>query len=572
LGFIKDILIPAYRIVPAECQRNAVGIIFLMVLQALLDFVNLGLYIPLLAMIAKPEIVTSFNRVLPEELQLSFKWKIFLFASVILIFSVLKHFIVVQITQAKTKFAYGVAQLISLRVLNEQLSMSYQDFVKVDFGKEMDRMAHLPVAFATNILLALATLISEGLIALMIIVSVAIYNYQLLISLLVILIPVSYSYILGRKRIKRISNDLKANHPDLLKSSLAPLEGWLEIKTAQAESFFKTRFYNIQKKLMTVFAEENTIQTNVVRLTELFAAVIICFIIFWALIFETNYQQIIMLLAVYVGASFRLLPSINRILNALVQVKSHHFMIDELRVKDIDRVKIDSQNSILISLKNQIVLTDISFSYEGRETLFRNLKFDIKRGEKVAIVGKSGCGKSTFLLILIGMLKANGKIFFDGSEISGHDLNSYQRLFSYIQQSPYIFNGTIEQNIAFGLGSDEINNTRMWRAIEQASLTEFLKQLPDQEQTMIHEKGIALSGGQRQRIALARALYSDREILVFDEVTNQLDQETEQSIIKSLREIASQNKTFIMVTHHPSLLSLFDRVLKLENGKLTPVT
>ena len=537
-----------------------------MVVQALLEFINLSLFIPLFGLIAKPTVMKSFAW-LPVG-SFSFKDLIAIFTVVLLIFSILKYLIVVRITQAKAKFAYNIAQQISLRVLDEQLSMTYQEFAKIDFGKEMDRMAHVPVAFATNVLLALATLVSEGLIALMIIAGIAVYNYELLVSLAVILVPVSYSYIQGRKKIKQISSELKASHPEPLKSSLAPLEGWLEIKTVQAESFFKKQFQNIQEKLMSVFAEENAIQTNVVRMTELFAALIICFIIFWSLIFETDYGQTLILLAVYAGASFRLLPSINRILNALVQIRSHQYVVDEVRAKAAAHVEAKRD---LYTFKDKIVLTDISFSYQGRQTLFENLRFEIKKGEKVAIVGKSGCGKSTFLLIVIGILKANGKITFDDSEISYAQLSSYQQLFSFIQQSPYIFDVTIEQNIAFGYTSSEIDNVRLWQAIEQANLLEFVKELPNKEHTLIHEKGIALSGGQRQRLALARALYLNREILVFDEVTNQLDRETEQSVIESLQKIAAEDKTIVMVTHHQELLKMFDRVLKLEDGKLESI-
>jgi ABC-type bacteriocin/lantibiotic exporter with double-glycine peptidase domain len=541
-----------------------------MVFQALLDFINISAFIPLLGIIANPDFVSQFSW-LPFDLALvSHKRLIFVLASGILCLAVIKHIIVALITQSKATYAYSVAHDVSVRILKEQFSKDYENFTHSSHSTEMNRMAYLPVAFANNIILALTTLISEGLIGLLIVLSIALFDYKLLLSLLLVLIPVGYSYVRGRKQINRVSDELKNRHPGLIKSVITPLEAWLEIKTSQAERFFELQFEKSQKELMKVFAAESSIQTNVARMTELFAGMIICFIIFWTLFVEVRYEQTLLLLAVYVGASFRLLPSINRILNSLVQIRSHQYVLSELQPRN--DLKVSKADINAIPFQDRIVLEGISFSFSNRPSLFQNLNLEIRKGEKVAIVGKSGSGKSSLLLILLGILKATeGKIRLDSTAIAEGNRANYQCLFSYVSQNPYLFDGTIRQNVAFGLGTEKIDQERVKQALEQVDLADFVAQLPEKENTHIYEKGVTLSGGQRQRIALARAIYSNREILILDEVTNQLDQQTEAKVIESLQRITAENKTIIMVTHHPKLLPLFDRVLKLEDGKLIEV-
>jgi ABC-type bacteriocin/lantibiotic exporter with double-glycine peptidase domain len=541
-----------------------------MVFQALLDFINISAFIPLLGIIANPDFVSQFSW-LPFDLALvSHKRLIFVLASGILCLAVIKHIIVALITQSKATYAYSVAHDVSVRILKEQFSKDYENFTHSSHSTEMNRMAYLPVAFANNIILALTTLISEGLIGLLIVLSIALFDYKLLLSLLLVLIPVGYSYVRGRKQINRVSDELKNRHPGLIKSVITPLEAWLEIKTSQAERFFELQFEKSQKELMKVFAAESSIQTNVARMTELFAGMIICFIIFWTLFVEVRYEQTLLLLAVYVGASFRLLPSINRILNSLVQIRSHQYVLSELQPRN--DLKVSKADINAIPFQDRIVLEGISFSFSNRPSLFQNLNLEIRKGEKVAIVGKSGSGKSSLLLILLGILKATeGKIRLDSTAIAEGNRANYQCLFSYVSQNPYLFDGTIRQNVAFGLGTEKIDQERVKQALEQVDLADFVAQLPEKENTHIYEKGVTLSGGQRQRIALARAIYSNREILILDEVTNQLDQQTEAKVIESLQRITAENKTIIMVTHHPKLLPLFDLVLKLEDGKLSEV-
>ena len=574
MKFFNTIVKPAFRILSPSYRKKSVVIIFLMILQAFLDFLNITAFFPLLALISKPDAFTTLSWLQPYIANYSHSELILLLTAAILIFTTLKSLIVWKITVTNSNFVYDVAHDISLRVIASQLRSGYLQYIQSDFSKEISRASNLPLAFANNIIISLTTLVSEGIVSMLIVIGIAFVNFKLVLSLLFILIPLGLIYMLNRKKIKKISDEIKVKYPESIKYALQTTEAWSEIKTNQKETYFFNRFKNVSHKLAKVFSSDHTTQVFSSRLIELFTTLITCSIIFWSVISQQEYQNTLLLLAIYVGASFRLLPSINRILNALLQIKGHEFLLDELKSAEASQGFVGNSNNVTkMYFEESILLDNISFSYPGREPLFNSIQLKIKKGEKVALIGKSGDGKTSLLLILLGILRASsGKVVVDNKELADNTNPQYGSLFSYISQQPYILDASIKENVAFGIQADEIDLNRLYEALHQAELFTLVESLPERIETQIGEKGIRLSGGQRQRLAIARALYTNREILVLDEVTNQLDKETEAEIIKTLQKIAQQNKTILMVTHHHELLPLFDRVLKLENGKLADVT
>lgn len=540
-------------------------------LQALLDFVNISAFIPLIGLVAEPNFIFHF-KLLPFQLNgLSKHELILIFTLVILIFSIIKFIAIHFITRKRASFAYQIAHHLSSIILTRQLSLDYGLSTKFDFGNEVNRTANIPLTFANNIIVAMATLFSELLIGLLIVSVLAIFNFQLLISLLLLLTPLLLIYTFNRRRIKQLNKEMKEKYPLSFKYSLQVLQGWLEIRTAQKEKYFLSQFKKVNNDLTHVFASEHTLQISSTRLTELFASVVICAIVFWTVAFQREVENTVVVLSVYAVAGFRLLPSINRILNSFIQIKSHEYLFDEL--KDIGcEAKHENKISVQSSLRNNIFLDSISFSFPQRSVLIENLSLKITRGDKIVITGKSGGGKTSLLLIILGMLRPiSGKIYLDNQVVDDKILNSYQMLFSYVPQDPYILDESINENIAFGIDKSKIESTRLNEVLRQVDLLDFVNQLPLKGDTLVGERGVSLSGGQRQRIALARALYADREILILDEVTNQLDKETETEILNTMIKIASQNKTIILVTHQEQLQLKFNKILKLEDGKLMEI-
>lgn len=500
-------------------------------------------------------------------------WFILAFIALLLTLIILKNGVSLWITRFKANYCFNLGSDLSSRMLEWYMEISFLKFTQSDFTKELNRIANVPVAFANNIIMPLANLLSEGLVFLLLLLCVAIYDIKVFLLLFVIAVPLRLIYNLKRKSISDTSNDLKEKYPLTLKFALQAIEGLVDIKAFRKESFFKNRFVETSRSLAKTFARDHVNQTGPTRLTEIIAAFIICAIITYSILTKQTTQQTFLLLGIYAGASFRLIPSINRILNAMMQIKSHEYLLKELEELTNFQPVGNNKQKTSLEFSKIIELKNISFQYPDGAVVLNNASLMINKGEKIALVGKSGSGKTTILLILLQFLKAHsGKIILDGVEVSSDPASEWRKVFSYVPQSPYVLDGTIAENIAFGYPTNEINFEKINQLINDLDLVEMISQLPDGLSTQIGEKGVKLSGGQRQRIAIARALYTDAEVLLFDEITNQLDSRTEQEIIQTLTKVSHRKKTILMVTHHEHLLNEFDRILSLENGKIVELT
>ena len=189
----------------------------------------------------------------------------------------------------------------------------------------------------------------------------------------------------------------------------------------------------------------------------------------------------------------------------------------------------------------------------------------MRRGEKVGLTGDSGGGKTTLLLILLRFLKeTSGEILVDGHQIK--DDHSWRKLLGYVPQAPYIIDGSIAENIAFGVPAEQIDRRKIDQLLKELGLAEMVSHLPNGIDSQIGERGVKLSGGQRQRLAIARVLYADAEVLLLDEITNQVHSFMEKEILNILNKISQEKKTIIMVTHHISNAEFFDTIYALEDG------
>jgi ABC-type multidrug transport system fused ATPase/permease subunit len=544
-----------------------------MVLNAILDFFSLASFLPLIFLIVNPEIISS-NRII-HYLYTAFNFSspasfIIAFTGFILIFTLFKTMVALRITRSKANYCFILGSNLSSRMLSQYMEVSYLKFTQMDFTKELDRIANLPIAFANNIIMPLANLLSEGLVFFILLVCIALYDVKVFVMLTIILTPIGLVYLFKRKSLSQTSDELSKKYPLSLKRALQIVEGLVDIKAFGRESFFKTRFNQVSQDLAKTFARDHTNQTGASRLTEVIAAFIICSLILYAVVNNQNYQQTFLLLGIYTGASFRMIPSLNRILNSVLQIKSHHYLFVEL--DGLVTLKPDRKDERVstLSFTHEIELRDLSFQYPDGTKVLDGTSLTIRKGEKIALVGKSGSGKTTMLLIFLQFLKGNaGKIVLDDVEISDDSLLEWRRIFSFVPQNPYLIDGTIVENIAFGFSPESVNTEKIQQLIRDVDLEEMISQLPNGLSTQIGEKGIKLSGGQRQRIAIARALYADAEVLLLDEITNQLDAQTELEIISTLEKITRQKKTILMITHHDHLLDEFDRILSLDSGKIS---
>lgn len=279
-------------------------------------------------------------------------------------------------------------------------------------------------------------------------------------------------------------------------------------------------------------------------------------------------------------AAMRLLPSVNRINNYQTSISYFEpfFMgvSDNLQEEIHDeQVSYDAESYLQkkevekLEIKKEIKLEDITYKYPNTDTLiFDHADMVIPIGKAVGIVGTSGAGKTTIVDILLGLLEIeNGRILADDAEVRDH-YESWLKNIGYIPQTIFMIDSTIRKNVAFGCPDEEIDDDKVWRALKEAQLDEFVRGLPQGLDTSIGERGIRISGGQRQRIGIARALFEDPEVLVLDEATSALDNETEAAIMESINRLHGR-KTLIIIAHRLQTIEKCDMVYRVENGAVT---
>lgn len=294
----------------------------------------------------------------------------------------------------------------------------------------------------------------------------------------------------------------------------------------------------------------------------------------------TQLAELLPQLTALAAAAMRLLPSVNRINN--YQTSISYFEPFFMGVSDhlqeeihdgkmtYDAAAYQKKRAIeKLPLKENIRLEDITYKYPNTEKLiFDHAEMEIPIGSSVGIVGVTGSGKTTIVDVLLGLLQMeSGKILADGMDVSGH-YEAWLKNIGYIPQTIFMIDDSIRKNVAFGVPEEEIDEEKVWRALEEAALDDFVRSLPEGLETGIGERGIRISGGQRQRISIARALYEDPEVLVLDEATSALDNDTEAAIMDSINRLHGK-KTLVIIAHRLQTIEKCDMVYRVKDGKIT---
>ncbi len=344
-----------------------------------------------------------------------------------------------------------------------------------------------------------------------------------------------------------------------------------EVKIFNIENLFSNKF-SLTSQLRENYFLINSFLVQIPRY--FLEAVIIISLIFIIMLYNylnKDFNSLLPMLTLLSVAAVRLLPSFNSISTSLSAIRSLSPSLD-LMVKEIQNVgKLKNEKKSLVdknfSFSKKIVFNNVSFKYPGNlSNTFTEINLEILNESKVGIIGSSGAGKSTFINLLLGLLKpTDGNILVDGKNIEENLIN-WQSTIGYVPQDIYLLDDTIKNNITFN--EKAINDDQLKKILKLARLDKFIESLPNGLETYIGERGARISGGQRQRIGIARALYKDPKVIVFDEATNALDSENERNIMKEILEL-DVKKNLIIITHRHELVKNCNKIFTIENGRIT---
>jgi len=380
----------------------------------------------------------------------------------------------------------------------------------------------------------------------------------------------------GKKTLKKNSQIINEEQNKIVLNLQNGLGAFRDIILDKTQDYYISIFAKANLNKARREAINNIIQNSPRYILEGAGTIlVVVLIIFWNY-FLDNSNKILevfpILAALAIGAQ-KILPLINSLYLNFSIFKGNVYQIDEV-INVLNRYEEKQKQKKLvkekkINFKNLISFNNVDFSYENKkEYILENINLEIKKGSKVGIIGKSGEGKSTFLDLLTGLLEPkNGIVCVDGIKLSPETLISWQSKISHVPQKLFLSDNSFLENIAFGRSIKDIDLKRVESVSKKAQLHKFIMSLKYGYHEQIGERGIKLSGGQIQRVGLARSLYKNSEIIIFDEATNALDTETERLIMEELYSL-EKNLTIIIVAHRLKTLSKCDVIFEVKNKKI----
>lgn len=462
------------------------------------------------------------------------------------------------------RFSQGRYHLLAYRLFENYLGLSYRDFIERN-SSEINKAIINEAANLTGLLSALLFMMSEVFVIIFI-YSLMIYVNWKITFLLTMFLCLNAFFLIKviSPRIKKAGHERVYHQQrfyEIISKSLGNFK-LMKLKSNSSEILDKFA------KASFGFAKSNIKNQTFTQFPRLFLeaigfSLVIFIVVYLIYKYQRDISAALPLISMFVLGLYRLMPSVNRILSSYNQIL---FLKAALDIVHNDLMyKNEELGEENIEFNNKIEMKNVSFEYIKDKPVLQNVNLTIKKGESIAIIGESGSGKSTLLDILIGLYKPlKGKIMVDENEISETNVKSWRKKIGYIPQTIYLFDGTVAENVVFG---DETDKERVVEVLKQANIYNFLEKFHDGINTKVGENGIKLSGGQKQRIAIARALYNDPEVLVLDEATSSLDNNTEEKIMEEIYQISAE-KTLIIVAHRLSTIERCEKVYKLEQGRI----
>ena len=566
-------------------KHKMVLLVFLMLIGAVLETLGVSMILPVMSVVMEENAVQkhAYLQVICDLFHIAYDdtrtLMILVMVGLIVIFAVKNVFLFFQ-QKVQLKFVYTNQFATSRRMMINFMERPYEYYLNADTSV-IQRSITSDVNNMYGLILSLLQLVSEGIVfvCLIAVSLVSDVMMSITVALLLVVVLAIIKWVL-KPIMRKAGEENQDYYSGLYKWIDQSVMGIKEIKIANKENYFINEYAKCGEGYVNAVQRYNLYNATPRLLIETVALAGMIFYMMIQLLSGVQVTAILPQLTLLALVAMRLIPCANRINNHLTSISYFEpfFMgvsdnlQEEIRDESIDYNAASYQKKVEIQkleIRHNIQLKDIVYKYPNTETLiFDRANMEIPIGKSVGIVGTSGAGKTTIVDILLGLLQIqSGEILADGVEVREH-YQSFLKDIGYIPQTIFMIDSTIRKNVAFGVADEDIDDPKVWRALQEAQLDEFVRGLPDGLDTSIGERGIRISGGQRQRIGIARALFEDPEVLVLDEATSALDNETEAAIMESINMLHGK-KTLIIIAHRLQTIEKCDMVYRVEKGQVT---
>ena len=579
---MKDVIRRLGTIMTRRQKHKLVLLAFMMLVGAALETVGTSLILPLVEVAMDPDEVLE-NRILfriytalgMESPRHFIMVLCFLLCGVY----IAKNLYLYVMYNTQYRFVYDGQYDTSRRIFADYIGRPYEYYLNASTGKVM-RNIQGDVSGTYSLLLALLRLATESVISLFLFVLSFVTNPWMTGIMALFIGGV---LLLNRKLFGPVLHhyglEVQQNNAQTIKWLLQALTGIKDTKVLHKERYFSKQYEHHSGVLNAIQIRQATLSNipslsiETVMMVGILAAV-------GVLIRQgTGVSSMIGQVAVLCMVGIRILPSANRIANAFNDISYYEpslAAVEQVLARteaEKERPKADTSKEVTrVPFQRQIRFEHLSYRYPGTDTdILADADLMIPKGASVGLIGPSGAGKSTTVDVLLGLLVPRaGKVTVDGADIRDNLPGWYDRI-GYVPQMIYMLDDTIRANVAYGIAPEKIDDEKVWRALAQARIDGFVRDLPHGLDTGIGERGVRISGGQRQRLGIARALYHNPDVLIFDEATSALDSHTENGIMEAIDDFKGR-KTIVIVAHRLTTIRSCDAVYRVEGGGFHPVS
>ena len=540
-------------------------------LVTITEMMNIGLILPFLNLIFNPDSISeksnfifNFNHFFFDK-----NSKYILILLIILLF-IIKSIILVIAAKYQANFFAMMRTKITTYFFDLYISKPYIYFLNEKESSKIIRNVTMLSSSYSGFLERFLLLVNDFFISVGVIIILFIYDP--IVSSIVFLTLFFASFLLTmitKKYFYRLGQSLLLLSSDLIKDIEEALDNILQIKLLKKTNFFKKNFDHKATSNNNKISMLSFLQSIPKIFIEMIAVLLLFSVISYLIYSEKSQEEILIMLTLFAVAVMRIIPVSNKLVSFLNSfsafLPSLELLYTELNKSKIKNSDHSKDNVSKIDDLNTINIKDVVFRYADRKDLiFESVNITFNKGNIYGLVGETGSGKTTILNIITGLIKPlGGTVKYNNLEID----DRVDRKISYVSQSTYLQNSTIKNNIAFGCHENEIDINKINSCLKSAKLEQLIKKLPDGIETKISELGANFSGGQIQRLSIARALYADSNLIIFDEPTSSLDESTKNEILNTISKLR-KNRIVIMITHSKMDLNICDKILEIKNQSI----
>ncbi len=560
-----------YRVFNPKQKRSFGWLVFLTFLSSISDLVGLSFVIPVVGLVLSDSFYNTLITHLPSLSTFTRENLLLVAVAALFVLIVIKNVFGLYINWLQVKFVKNLFVSSSMNVLEQVYDRSLPDIQKESSNTLVNKLTYMQIALCSNAAISTIIIINEAIVFGLTALIVSLWDWQLFALLIVVLIPTMGLFY---SRVKNMISDAgtqKSEHSiQLYARAQEMILGYIDIKIAGTEANFKKRFEKIASNYTTFMGRMDFMLFIPTRIIEVAIFLCIILILLYGVYVMKNTEQIVTTITLFSVIAYRSIPSINRFMIAINNLKSNEFILDDPEF--ISKMKVEeTQNTAPIPFEEKITFQNVSYRYsDDTKFVVKDCNLTIFKGQKIGIIGKSGAGKSTLVNNILGFLEpTKGSIMVDDITLKNENIKAWWQLVGYVRQEVFIMNATLKENIAIGIPKEAIDNDAMARAIRLSSLSDLVEELPNGLETMLSERGNNLSGGQKQRVSIARSIYKGAQVLIFDEATSALDNKTEEEITNAIRNLGKEDLTIIIIAHRYTSLKYCDQIYQLEAGTVS---